>query len=81
MKKTLREITTAERLRDLSIRAAKTFVQAFAASLTIDATTIAGGPSIWRAALISATAAGISAVMNFFLICLEDQGGSEDEKV
>lgn len=75
MKKTLSEMTKAERVKDLWIRAAKTFVQAFAASLTIDYTTLTGGPSLWRVTLISATAAGISAVMNFFLICLEDQGG------
>ena len=74
-KKTLAEMTTAERMKDLGVRAVKTFVQAFVASLTIDYTTREAGLGAWRVLLLSATAAGISAVMNFFLICLEDQGG------
>lgn len=67
--KKLADMTTKERLADIGIRAAKTFVQAFAASLTIDAATLGGGMNALRAVLLSATAAGISAVMNFFVVC------------
>lgn len=63
---------TKQKLKDIGIRAAKTFIQAFAASLTIDAGTLAGGANVWRSMLISACAAGLSAVMNGFITALSD---------
>ena len=59
-----------EKLKDIGARAAKTFLQAFIASIPVDAALLAGGWNVWRAALMSAAAAGISAVMNFALACL-----------
>lgn len=59
-----------EKLKDIGARAAKTFLQAFIASIPVDAAMLAGGWNVWRAALMSAAAAGISAVMNFVLACL-----------
>lgn len=63
---------TKQKLKDIAVRAAKTFIQAFAASLTIDAGTLEGGANVWRSVLISACAAGLSAVMNFFVIELSN---------
>ena len=53
--------------QDIAKRAAKTFLQAFIASIPVDAAFLAGGWTVWRAALLSAAAAGISAVMNLAL--------------
>lgn len=53
--------------QDILCRAAKTFLQAFIASIPVDAVFLAGGWTVWRSALLSAAAAGISAVMNLIL--------------
>ena len=76
-KKTTRGIPTGEsKLKDIAIRAVKTFIQTFLASLPADAAMLASGWSVWRAALLSATAAGISAVMNLIIAALDNK---EDE--
>ena len=74
-KKQTRGVPTNSKAKDIAIRAVKTFVQTFLASLPVDAAMLASGWSVWRAALLSATAAGISAVMNFIIAVLE---GKED---
>lgn len=51
-----------EKLKDILSRAAWTFVQAFLATLTIDAASLTSGTNFWRSAIISALAAGLSAV-------------------
>ena len=61
---------TKQKVKDIAIRAAKTFIQAFCASITIDAATLSGDTSLLRPMLISAVAAGISAVMNAFVAAL-----------
>ena len=69
---------TAEKWKDIAIRAGKTFLQAFIASIPVDAALLAGGWNVWRAALMSAAAAGVSAVMNFILTMLRsDEGGGD----
>lgn len=69
---------TVEKWKDIAVRAGKTFLQSFIASLPVDAALIAGGWNVWRAALTAATAAGISAVMNYILSLLKSKGGNED---
>lgn len=68
----------AEKWKDIAVRAGKTFLQSFIASLPVDAALIAGGWNVWRAALTAATAAGISAVMNYILSLLKSKGGNEN---
>ena len=63
---------TAEKWKDIAERALKTFLQAFIASISVDAALLGGGWNVWRAALLSASAAGVSAVMNFVLACLRE---------
>lgn len=55
---------TKKKWLDIAERAAKTFIEVFLTSIPIDATLLASGWSVWRATLYSATAAGISAVIN-----------------
>lgn len=62
-----------EKWKDIAVRAFKTFLQAFLASIPVDAALIGGGWNVWRAALLSAAAAGISAVMNFVLSLLKKE--------
>ncbi|MBO7452122.1 MAG: hypothetical protein J6W47_05395 [Bacteroidales bacterium] len=57
--------------KDIAVRALKTFLQAFLASITFDATTL-GDPKVFRSILISALAAGLSAVMNSAIAALSD---------
>lgn len=64
-----------EKLKDIAVRAFKTFLQAFLASIPVDAALIGGGWNVWRAALLSAAAAGISALMNFILAMLQSEDG------
>ena len=66
-----------EKAPDIAKRAAKTFLQAFIASIPIDAATLAGGWNVWRSTLLSAAAAGLSAVMNAAIAAL----GNEDNDV
>lgn len=63
-------IVVDSKWRDIAIRAAKTFAQAFLASLVVDISRIGGGWNVIRTALISAAAAGISAVMNLAIAAL-----------
>ena len=58
---------------DIIERAAKTFLEAFIASIPIDAAMLASGWNVWRATLLSAVAAGISAVMNLILAKLRKE--------
>ena len=67
----------AEKWKDIASRAAKTFLQAFIASIPVDAALLGSGWNVWRATLLSAAAAGISAVMNFILAALRN-GESEE---
>ena len=62
-----------EKAPDIAKRAAKTFLKAFIASIPIDAATLAGGWNVWRATLLSAAAAGLSAVMNAAIAALEKE--------
>lgn len=55
-------------------RAIWTFLQAFIASLTLDATTLTGGVRIWRTMFIAAFAAGLSAVKTLILGMIEEKG-------
>lgn len=57
--------------KDISVRACKTFLQAFLASITIDAASLSDF-KLWKPILISAVAAGLSAVMNLIIIALSD---------
>ena len=78
-KKPTRGIPTEPESRwiDIAVRAVKTFIQTFLASLPVDAAMLASGWSVWRAALLSATAAGISAVMNFIIAALDGKDDAE----
>jgi len=58
---------------DILERALKTFLEAFIASIPIDAAMLASGWNVWRATLLSAVAAGISAVMNLILAKLRKE--------
>ena len=69
--------TAAEELKDISIRAGKTFLQAFIASIPVDAALLGSGWNVWRSVLLSAAAAGVSAVMNFALSALKSEGGGD----
>lgn len=73
-KKTTRGLPTEQESKgkDIAERALKTFLQAFIASIPVDAALLGGGWNVWRAALLSAAAAGVSAVMNFVLACLRE---------
>ena len=64
--------------KDISKRAAKTFLQAFLASIPVDAALLGGGWNVWRAALLSAAAAGISAAMNFVLAAIQSEDGDPE---
>ena len=60
------------KLKDICIRAAKTFLQAFLGSISVETILAAADRSIVRSMLISAVAAGISAVMNLVIASLEN---------
>lgn len=51
-------------MKDIAIRAAKTFVQAFLATLAVSVATVNDVPTL-KAAVVGAAAAGISAVWNY----------------
>lgn len=57
------------KLKDIGIRAAKTFVQAFFGAVSVE-TCLTADRSIVRSMLISAAAAGISAAMNLVIAAL-----------
>lgn len=62
---------TTEKLKDIGIRAAKTFLQAFLGSISVETVLSTTDKSLARSMLISATAAGISAVMNLIIASLD----------
>ena len=51
-----------QKWKDLAERAAWTFAQAFVASLTFEVSDFTSGVRVWRSILLSALAAGLSAV-------------------
>ncbi|MBO7449403.1 MAG: hypothetical protein J6U54_03455 [Clostridiales bacterium] len=61
-----------EKARDIAIRAAKTFLQAFLGSISVETVLATTDRSIWRSVLISGVAAGISAVMNLIIASLDN---------
>ena len=61
-----------ERLKDIGIRAAKTFVQAFMGAVSIDVMFATTDRSVWKSMLLGGVAAGISAVWNLVLNALDD---------
>lgn len=65
---------TKARIKDIAVRAAKTFIQAFLGSLSVETLLATTDRDIWRSVLISATAAGFSAVMNLAIASLETNG-------
>lgn len=64
--------------QDIARRAAKTFLQAFVASIPVDAAMLTGGWNVWRATLLSAAAAGLSAVMNLAITKIQEMLREED---
>ena len=61
------------KIKDIGIRAGKTFLQAFLGSISVETLLAASDRSIVRSVLISAAAAGISAVMNLVIASLENE--------
>ena len=62
-----------ERLKDIGIRAGKTFVQAFMSAVSIDVLTATTDRSVWKSMLLGGIAAGISAVWNFVLKLMRER--------
>lgn len=62
----------ASKWKDILVRAGKTALQAFLASIPFTAATFEGGSAAWRSALIGALAAGISAGMNVVIVAISD---------
>ena len=60
-----------QKWKDLAERAAWTFVQAFLAALTFEVSDFTGGVRVWRTVLLSALAAGLSAVKTAVLAEME----------
>lgn len=60
------------KIKDIGIRAAKTFAQAFLGAMVIDGTMLTADGAVWRSMLLAATAAGISAVWNLLLAAVSD---------
>lgn len=67
-----------DKWKDIASRAAKTFLQAFIASIPVDAALLGSGWNVWRATLLSAAAAGISAAMNFIIAVLKEDNDDKD---
>lgn len=65
--------------KDIMTRAAKTAIQAFLAALPVSVELIQGGKAAWKAALISALAAGISAFMNVVIAALDSDKNDKEE--
>lgn len=63
---------TKLKIKDIGIRAAKTFLQAFIGSISVETVLATTDRSVLRSLFISATAAGISAVMNLVIASLEN---------
>ena len=54
-------------MKDIAVRAAKTFVQAFMGAVSIDILFATTDRSVWRSVLLGGVAAGFSALWNFAL--------------
>ena len=69
-----------QKWKDLAERAAWTFVQAFLAALTFEVSDFTGGVRVWRTVLLSALAAGLSAVKTAVLaeITKEENENAQD---
>ena len=73
-----------QKRNELAERAAWTFAQAFVASLTFEVSDFTGGVHVWRSILLSALAAGLSAVKTAVLAEIQkkkedmDNGTGED---
>ena len=63
---------TKDKIKDIAIRAFKTFIQGFLGAIVITGETDITNPDVIKALLIGALAAGISAVMNLFLELLKN---------
>ncbi len=61
------------KVKDIAVRAGKTFLQAFLASITVDVTLLNADASMLRTVFLSAAAAGISAVMNACIAALDEK--------
>ena len=61
-----------ERKKDICIRAAKTFLQAFLGAVSVDVMLANPDKSIWKSMLLGGVAAGISAVMNLVINLLDE---------
>lgn len=68
-----------ERLKDIGIRAGKTFVQAFMSAVSIDVLTATTDRSVWKSMLLGGIAAGISAVWNFALKLMQERKQAESK--
>lgn len=62
---------TKDKIKDIAIRAFKTFIQGFLGAIVITSGTDLTNPEVLKSLLIGALAAGISAVMNLFLELLK----------
>lgn len=62
--------------KDIGVRAAKTFVQAFMGAISIDVLFASADRSVWRSVLLGGIAAGFSAVWNF---ALREMGGADND--
>lgn len=61
-------------MKDIIIRAIKTFIQGFLGALAVSLpTTDINNSSLWKSILIGACAGGISAVMNFIINLLKKE--------
>lgn len=63
-------------MKDIAVRAAKTFVQAFMGAVSIDILFATTDRSVWRSVLLGGIAAGVSAVWNF---ALRELGGEKND--
>jgi len=71
-------------MKDILIRALKTFIQGFLANLMLSIGNLSNmDEKLLKSALLGATAGGISALMNFIIKLLDTEGGvkMEEEKV
>ena len=64
-----------DKVKDIAVRAGKTFIQAFLGAISIDTVMANPDRSVWKSMLLGAVAAGISAVMNFAIQALEEKEG------
>lgn len=56
-----------KRIKDIIIRAAKTFIQAFLGAISVDVLFATSDRNVWRSMFLGALAAGFSALMNYII--------------